>query len=239
MRYLASISYDGSGFYGFQRLKDKRTVQEELEKALTKINKGSVVIKGAGRTDRGVHAKDQKIHFDLDVKINELGIVKAMNSLLPTDIYVNNCVLVDDEFHARFCVAKKYYKYVINLGSYDAIYNNYLYNYCHSLDIKAMKRAAKKLVGAHSYEAFVSGKRDNYNSIIYDIDFKLKGDILEILFEGSSFYRYMVRNLVGVLILVGQHKCQISDVEKMVIFGKKLNYLTVPSNGLYLEKIEY
>lgn len=239
MRYLASISYDGSNFYGFQRLKSKRSIQEELEKVLTKLNKNVVEIKGAGRTDRGVHARDQKIHFDLNINIDGNKLRRAMNSLLPSDIFVNNCMIVNDDFHARFLVKKKIYLYVINLGDYDPIKDNYLYNYGRKLDIRAMKKASKKLIGAHSYKAFVSGERENYNSIIYNIKFKKKGNILEIRFSGTSFYRYMVRNLVGALMLVGEHKCQINDVEEMVIFGKKVNYLTVPSKGLYLEKIEY
>ena len=82
MRYLASISYDGSKFYGFQRLKNKKTVQGELEKVLTHINKTMVLVKGAGRTDRGVHAFDQKVHFDLNIKIDEKHLLTAVNSRL-------------------------------------------------------------------------------------------------------------------------------------------------------------
>ena len=239
MKYLISISYDGSNFYGFQRLNNNRSVQGELEKALTKIAKHPVLVKGAGRTDRGVHAIDQKCHFDLDINISSEGLVKAMNSLLPRDIYVNDCFMVPDDFHARFLVKRKTYKYIINMGKYEAIMDKYLYNFGYDLDINLMKKASKLLIGAHSYEAFVSGKRDNYNSIVYKINFKKMGKFLEIEFIGTSFYRYMVRNLVGVLIQIGRHKCQLNDVKEMVIFGKKINYTTVPSCGLYLEKIEY
>ena len=90
MRYLASVSYDGSDFFGFQRLNNERSVQKEIERALTKINKSIVEIKGAGRTDRGVHALDQKCHFDLDINISENGIKQALNSLLPRDVYINS-----------------------------------------------------------------------------------------------------------------------------------------------------
>ena len=107
MRYLISISYDGSKFQGFQRLKENASVQKVIEDALTKINKDKVVIKGAGRTDRGVHALDQKAHFDLNININPEGLKKALNSLVKPYIYINDCKIVDENFHARFCVKEK------------------------------------------------------------------------------------------------------------------------------------
>ena len=171
MRYKASISYDGSKFYGFQRLKNKLNIQETLEKALTKINKSLVVVKGAGRTDRGVHAYNQMIHFDLNVNIPEDRLKNAINSLVEPHIHVNYCEKVDNNFHARFSVVTKTYQYVINMGEFDALDNDYLYNYCHKLNIKKMKKASKLLLGFHSYKAFTSGERENYNSIIYKIKF--------------------------------------------------------------------
>lgn len=240
MRFLVSLSYDGSNFYGFQRLNNERTIQDELEKALTKINKAPVEVKGAGRTDRGVHARDQKCHFDLDINITEKGLKKALNSLLPSDMFVNSCKIVDKDFHARFNVIKKTYTYFINLGEYNPIADKYVYNYCNNLNVKVMKKAAKKLIGAHSYKAFVSGERDNYNSIIYSIKFDKQDKLLKIEFIGKSFYRYMIRNLVGALILVGSKKCRINELEEMLITGENIyHYITVPSNGLYLEKVEY
>lgn len=239
MRFLASISYDGSNFYGFQRLNEERSVQRELEMALTKINKSKVTVKGAGRTDRGVHALDQKCHFDLDININEEGLKKALNSLLPSDIYINNIQTVNKDFHARFMVKKKIYYYIINMGKYDVIKDKYLYNYGKKLNIKKMRKAAKVLIGRHSYQAFVSGIRNNYNSEIYDINFKKRGNKLVIKFIGTSFYRYMVRNLVGALISVSNNKISINDLKEMINNEKKMNYLTVPGNGLYLENVEY
>ena len=158
MRYLISVSYDGSKFYGFQRLNQKKTVQAELERALTKINKTDTQVKGAGRTDRGVHARDQKVHFDLSVSIPPERLVNAINSLVQPYIKVNTAEIVDDNFHARFNVTSKTYTYVINLGEFDPIKHDYLYNYNHELNIKKMENASKVLLGPHSYEAFTSGK---------------------------------------------------------------------------------
>ena len=238
MRYLASISYDGSKFYGFQKLPKHKTVQSEIEQALTKINKTICFVKGAGRTDRSVHALDQCIHFDLSVDIPPERLKNAMNSLLTPSIHVNFIQYVSNDFHARFNVKKKTYEYYINLGEYSAIDNDYIYNYCHKLNIKKMKKAAKKLTGMHSYKSFTSGHRDNYNSVIYKIKFKKNNDILKVSFTGKSFYRYMVRNLVGTLISVGEGKITPSQIEEM-LNGKKYQYQTVPANGLYLTNIEY
>lgn len=239
MRYLASIQYDGSNFFGFQRLKSNRSVQLELEKVLKKINKKEVLVKGAGRTDRGVHAKAQMCHFDLDINISITGLKSAMNSMLPSDIYVNDIRVVDSDFHARFLVKKKIYTYVINVSEYDAINDKFLYNYCKKLNIKILKKAVKILIGKHSYKAFVSGNRDNYDSQIYDIKIKKLNNKIFISFVGTSFYRYMVRNLVGALIAVSEGKLGLDDLIYMITTGEKKSYMTVPSNGLYLDNIEY
>ena len=240
MKYLASVSYDGSKFYGFQRLNEDPSVQGELERVLTKINKKKVEVKGAGRTDRGVHALDQKIHFELNVDIPTDHIKEAMNSLLNPYVHVNDVKEVDDDFHARFSVLKKQYDYYINIGEYDPIKEDYLYNYNRKLDIDKMKEASKYLLGGHSFEVFTAGERDNYDSIIYDINFEVENDIIKISFIGKSFYRYMVRNLVGALLIIGQGKAEPEDMKKVFETGKNvLNFVTAPSNGLYLKEIMY
>ena len=240
MRYLISISYDGTLFYGFERQKNKRTIQGEIEKVLTLINKKKVEIKGAGRTDRGVHAYDQKAHFDLDQNVPIERLLKAINSRLPSDIRINSIEVVDKEFHARFNCIRKTYKYYINTNEYDIMKNNYLYNYNKELNIENMIEASKYLLGPHDFEVFVSGPRENYDSIIESIDIKDNNGLLEFTFVGKSFYRYMVRNLMGALLLVGEGKCEPINVKEML--DKKQNifhFKTVPACGLYLMKVEY
>ena len=240
MKYLITVSYDGSKYYGFQRLNDLPSIQKELENALSVINKDKVYVKGSGRTDRGVHALGQKCHFELKYDIPCERLINAINSLLSNYVRVLDCVKVNDDFHARFSVKKKVYKYIINMGKYDVIKEDYLYNYCKRLDIKSMKRASDYLIGKHSYKVFVSGDRDNYNSEIYKIIFKKEKDILTITFEGKSFYRYMVRNMVGALLLVGCGKISIEEFKNMIDSDdNKYTYITAPSNGLYLESVEY
>lgn len=240
MRYLISVSYNGSKYFGFQRLDKKKTVQGELEKVLTKLNKTVVYVKGAGRTDRGVHARDQKVHFDLSVDIPADRLVNAINSMLDDGIRVNSAEVVDNNFHARFDVKKKQYTYIINLGEYDPIINDFVYNYNRDINIKLMKKASKYFKGMHSFEAFTSGERESYNSIIYDVKINRKKDYLYITFVGKSFYRYMVRNMVGALMLVGTGKEDPSIIKTLLENkDKNANYMTVPANGLYLEKVEY
>ena len=240
MKYLISISYDGTNFYGFERQKNKRTIQGEIEKVLTIINKDKVEIKGAGRTDRGVHAYDQKAHFELKQNVPIERLLRAINSRLPSDIRINSIEAVSDEFHARFDCIRKIYKYYINTNEYDIMKNNYLYNYNKKLNINNMIKASNYLLGAHDYEVFVSGERENYNSIIESIDIVDNKGVLEFTFTGKSFYRYMVRNLMGALLLVGEDKIKPEQVKEML--DKKQNiyhFKTVPACGLYLMKVEY
>lgn len=240
MRYLISIKYDGSKFYGFQRLNNENTVQKKIEEALTKINKAPVEIKGAGRTDRGVHAIDQKASFDLNIKIDELHLKEALNSLVKPYIYITDVKVVDDNFHARFNVLKKTYLYKINLGEFNPLYEDYMFYPEYEIDIKQMKKCSKIFIGVHNFENFVAGSRDNYEAIIYNIKFKKKKDILEIKFIGKSFYRYMVRNLVGAMLDVGRGKALLEEVKNALNNPDiKKNFLCAESKGLYLKKIEY
>ena len=239
MNYLMEISYDGSKFYGFQRLNENLSVQKVLEEALTKINKKQVTIKGAGRTDRGVHAYGQCVTFKLDVNRDEYGLKSAMNSLVKPYIYIKKVTMVGPSFHARFSVTKKRYVYKINLGEYNAVMADYVYNPEYKLDIDKMKEVAKLFLGVHDFHNFVSGIRKDSTCIIYDISFKKDKDILNIIFEGKSFYRYMVRNLVGAMIDVARGKDDISLVKKRLESKDTINGYTAPACGLYLDKIEY
>lgn len=239
MNYLMTISYDGSKFWGFQRLNEENSIQKCLENALSKINKKEVVVKGAGRTDRGVHANGQCVSFKLDIKIENDGLKKALNSILKPYIYVKEIEVVDDDFHARFNVLRKKYIYKINLGEYNPLLSDYVYQTEYKLDIKKMREVADLYLGVHNFHNFVSGERNDSTAIIYDIEFIREGDILNISFIGKSFYRYMVRNLVGMMIEVGRGKEEIVKVVEMLDSTDEINGYTAPACGLYLDKIEY
>ena len=234
------VSYDGSGFYGFQRLNEYRTVQKVLEEALGVINKGEVLVKGASRTDKGVHAYGQMIHFDIDYDIPADRLMYAVNRILDNDIRVLDCKKVGNDFHARFNVKRKKYVYKINLGDFDCLKSRYFLQVYEKLDIDKMRECAKVFLGCHDFRNFVAGERDNYLMCVEDIKFNMNNDILEIEFLGKSFYRYMVRNMVGAMLEVGMHKKEICDVSKMLddyMFKKQM--MTAPACGLYLMDIEY
>ena len=243
MRYLIRYSYDGSKYNGYQKQPRTRTIQRELEKALKEINANKkVLVSSSGRTDKGVHANNQYAHFDLVINIKPNNLKRALNSILPDDIYIKDVKEVSDNFHARFDVKKKEYIYKINIGEYNPIEKDYVYQYCKKLDIEKMTVASKYLLGEHDYSSFVkkdSLKEDNVRNI-YKMDIKLKNGIILIDITGNGFMRYMVRNIVGTLIAVGENKIDPSKVREILdkkdrIYAKK----TAPACGLYLKEVKY
>ena len=242
-RYLIEFSYDGSSFWGYQKQKEGRTVQQELEQKLTLINNGeTVLVSASGRTDAGVHAFGQCAHFDLQINITLDKLKMALNSLLDGDIYVRNVKEVDSDFHARFLVKKKEYIYKINLGEYNPLERNYVYQYNKNLDVDSMKKAIKYFEGEHSFESFTKAnvETDDFVRTIISAEIEEIDNKLIIHFIGTGFLRYMVRNIVGFLIEVGEGKRKPEEV--MDILEKKDRReagKTDEPQGLYLNKVFY
>lgn len=239
MRYLIKVKYDGSKFCGFQRLNDEPSIQKEIEDVLSKIFKEQVEIKGAGRTDRGVHALGQMAHFDVDKLIPPQNLKRAINRLLNKYIYVDDCQIVDENIHARFSVKEKTYVYKICTGDYNPLNKDYYWNCNYQLDIDLMKECANLFIGGHDFENFVSGERDSYNAIVSDIDIIVDKDIIQLTFKGKSFYRYMVRSLVGAIVDVGRGKNTLEEVTKSLNKKSNQRFNVAPANGLYLVDIKY
>ena len=246
MRFLVSISYDGSKFNGYQKQVHGNTVQDRLEEVLTNINAGnSVSVSASGRTDAGVHAFNQKVHFDLGVKITPVSLKKAMNSLLPDSIYVRDVIKVSDDFHARFDVKAKEYIYKINMGEYNPIEKDYVFQYCKRLDVIEMERALKYIEGTHDFKAFVSGddRRDDYVRTIIQTNLirDMKNvNMISISFLGTGFMRYMVRNLVGTLIQIGEGKFKSTDIIDILdSHDRRKAGMCAPACGLYLKDVFY
>ena len=240
MRYLMRISYDGSKYNGFQRLKNKETIQGYLENVLSKINGSKVLVKGAGRTDALVHAYDQCVHFDLEKDFDCEKLKYIVNRLLPLSISVNTISKVADDFHARFMVKEKTYLYKIYFGEKDAFLSNYAYHLSYQLDLKLMKEASKEFIGTHDFHNFVSGYRKSYLSTINDFKIYKEGNMVYFEVTGKGFYRYMVRSLVGALIMVGSKKKNIIDIHNALANPDlKSTFLIVPGYGLYLQNIKY
>ncbi len=234
-KVLLQFSYDGSKFNGFQRQNNARSVQGDIEKALSTIYDRKIVIKGAGRTDRGVHALNQYAHVDgIEIKKN----LKANLNALLSDCVIKKVKYVNDDFHARYSVKKKTYEYIISFNKEDD--SRYYLIYYKDLDINKMKEASKVFIGTHNFKNFVSGERDDYETTIFDIKFKFKKNRLHIYFTGIGFYRYMIRNLVGALVDVGKGSVDISALKDMLInYEVRKQLSTVKSEGLYLVDIKY
>ena len=198
-------------------------------------------MKAAGRTDKGVHAMDQKCHFELTKNITPYKLRYYMNRMTTKNLYIKDCKIIDDKlFHARFSVKSKTYEYRINIGEYDSIQNDYMYNYNKELDISLMKESSTLFIGEHNFKAFVTGHHTNYESKIEKILIKKSNDIIIIEIKGQAFYTYMVRNIVSVLILVGTKKLTKEDIIAMLVTQKKvIEYSPAPACGLYLKKVEY
>ena len=238
MRIKMVFSYDGSKFNGFQRQKNNPSIQGTIENALSSIYGLPITIKGAGRTDAGVHANNQVAHFNVD----ELrpSLKEELNNLLRPSIYVKTIKKVDDDFHARKDAKKKEYVYKINLGPFQSSLNDYYYQPNYKLDVMLMKDASKIMLGTHDFHNFVAGYRDDYVSTIHSITITKTFQKLEITFIGVGFYRYMVRNLVGALLEVGKYKIDRNFIKKMLDNpNEELRLPTAPPQGLYLNRIWY
>ena len=149
-------------------------------------------------------------------------------------------VIEDNSFHVRHSVKSKTYLYKINIGEYSPIMNDYLYNYCRVIDIKKIKKISKLFLGQHNYKAFVTGKNEKYISEIKKIKIYKRDDILNVEISGKSFYTYMIRNIIKVLLMFNEGIIDELTIKSMLIQGKKLvEYGPVPASGLYLKEVIY
>lgn len=244
-RMKCVISYDGTNFSGFQVQPLKRTVQSELEKALKKIHKGQDIrIFPSGRTDRGVHAIRQTIHFDTSNQMSEKSWKKALNALLPEDVYVKETKHVPSSFHARFSAIEKEYRYVIlNTQEPDVFRRHYAYHFPYALDMTQMRKACHYLEGKHDFTAFSSARSTVKGSkvrTLYEASCQQKGSDIMFVFRGDGFLYHMVRILVGTLLEVGQGKRKPEHIKQLLKQqDRKQSGKTAPPQGLYLWDVTY
>ena len=246
MRYLMTFAYDGTNYKGYQKQPKAKTIQEEIEKVLGKVQgEKKIDIHASGRTDAHVHALAQKAHFDLENEVDCDKLKHSLNSLLPGDIYVKEIEQVPDTFHARYHVKAKEYIYRMNLGEYDPIERNYVYQYNRRLDVVEMERALKYLEGEHDFKSFTKAdeEQDDYvrrivqTSIVRDAKNVNK---ITISFLGTGFLRYMVRNIVGTLIEIGEKKKKSEDIiEILNAKDRQAAGTTANPEGLYLKDVFY
>lgn len=244
LRYKCTIAYDGSGFLGYQIQPKGRTVQGELEAALKRIHKDEDIhVTGSGRTDAGVHAVGQVIHFDspCNIPIDRWPIV--LNSALPDDISVQHIEEVTSDFHARYSVIQKEYRYKVYTGKIrDPFSRNYAYHFPYEINEDQMRQASQYLIGTHDFTSFCSAKTEVIDRVrtINEISFIRSNHELEVRFIGNGFLYNMVRILMGTLLEVGIGK---RNPEEVPIILEKKNRVnagkTAPSQGLYLWKVYY
>lgn len=245
MRYFMTFTYDGSKFKGYQKQPRVKTVQGEIEKALQKMSGERVDIYASGRTDAGVHALNQRAHFDLNMNITTTKLKQALNSLIPDSIYIKNIEEVSQMFHARFNVKAKEYIYKINMGEYDPIEKDYIYQYNKRLDVVAIERALKYIEGTHDFKSFTKAdaeKNDYVRTIVQTNLFRDLKNVnkITISFLGTGFMRYMIRNIVGTLIEIGEGRLKSEDIiEILAAKDRRKAGITAKPEGLYLKDVFY
>ncbi|WP_079504239.1 tRNA pseudouridine(38-40) synthase TruA [Mesobacillus jeotgali] len=243
-RIKCTISYDGTGFSGYQVQPGKRTVQGELEKALEKLNKGTCIrVIASGRTDAGVHARGQVIHFDTKLEIEPSRWQIALNSLLPDDIAVSSVELAQPDFHARFDAIGKEYRYFLLLAKHrDPFQRNYAYQFPYELDYGAMRKAGRLLLGTHDFTSFCSAKTEVEDRVrtLREIDIYEENGLLVFRFTGDGFLYNMVRILVGTLLEVGTGRRDAGSMQELLEnLDRTRAGKTAPGHGLYLWKVFY
>ena len=243
--FKITIEYDGSGFHGWQRQKGHRTVQEEIENALHTVTRQKIAVIGSGRTDAGVHALGQVASFKCLTRLGPGTIQKALNSLLPDAIVIRDCKPAAPTFHARYDARCKTYRYrILNHPLAVAVGRQYAWHIRRPLDLDAMRRAAAILVGRHDFSAFEGAGSPRSHAVrqVFRafIDREEKAEFLAFDIAADGFLRFMVRNIVGTLVLVGSGKIGVADFEEILLSKeRKRAGATAPPHGLFLMCVSY
>jgi len=244
MRIAAGVEYKGTLFCGFEiQSENIRTVQQELESAISKVAGESVKIVVAGRTDSGVHAQGQVIHFDSTSQRTEHEWLLGVNSNLPEDISLIWVRLVLDDFHARYSASQRYYAYyIINRKARPALKADFAHWVYSPLDIEKMYQASRCLLGENDFSSFRAAECQSKTPMrfVSKIEINRQQDKILIEIAANAFLHHMVRNIVGSLILVGEGKREVSWLEQVFLAkDRKLAGPTAPACGLFLERVEY
>lgn len=243
-RIKCVVAYDGTYFSGYQVQPGKRTVQGEFEGVLKRMHKGDDVrITASGRTDAGVHAYGQVIHFDTPLALSPEQWKKALNAQLPDDIAVRSVDEADSTFHARFSAKAKEYRYnVWTAAERDVFRRHYCAWHPYPLRVDAMSEALGLLKGTHDFTSFCSAKTviEDRVRTIYQAEMEVDGPMLQFRFVGSGFLYNMVRIIVGTLIEIGKGKLSADDMLRILESRDRGQAgPTAPAKGLTLMSVEY
>lgn len=242
-RIKLTVAYDGTDYCGWQIQKNGITVEEVLNRALSRLTGEEITVVGASRTDAGVHARGNVAVFDTDTRIPAERIVYAVNALLPEDVVVVRSEEVPAGWHPRKCVSVKTYEYrILNKEFPDPVRRRDTYFVSFSLDIERMRRAAEYLKGEHDFKSFCSAQTAVETTVrtIYDLDIKKEGEIITIRVRGNGFLYNMVRIIAGTLAGVGRGYFEPEDMERVLEAKDRTQAgVTAPPRGLILVGIEY
>lgn len=226
------LSYDGTNYFGWQATRTGPSIQETLARALSRLTQEKVTPEAASRTDRGVHAEGQTVHFQTTKSVT----VRGLNALLPSDIRALQLETVEEDFHATLHAIGKEYRYRLCLGPVENPFQRLYAWHMHTpLDEEKMRQAAKSLVGTHDFSAFANEPEENPICSLESIEFEG-----EIRLRGNRFLYRMARNLVGTLVYVGCGKIGVEEIPRILASRDRKNAgVTAPAHGLTLHKVFY
>ena len=243
MRIAAIVEYDGSNFSGWQRQDHARSVQGAVEEALSKVADEPVQVTVAGRTDAGVHALAQVIHFDTSAARSEYSWVRGANSNLPADVALLWAAPVDDGFHARYSATGRHYHYVIlNRPIRPTYLARRVTHEFRLLDVKPMQEAARHLVGEHDFTSFRAAECQAKSPVreLRALEVTRHGELVHVRAHANAFLQHMVRNLAGVLMTIGAgERAPGWAREVLEARDRAAGGVTAAPDGLYLREIEY
>ena len=244
MRYAACVEYDGSSFSGWQAQKQQvRTVQETVESALSKVANVKTTIITAGRTDAGVHATHQIIHFNSDAQRTNFSWCRGCNRFLPADVRILWVQEVNSEFHARFSALSRSYRFIIyNQSIQSALFRHQATNEFMPLDAAKMAKAGQVLIGEHDFSSFRAAGCQAHSPIrtVHSLELRQQGYWIWFDIKANAFLQHMVRNIAGALIEIGNGKRELAWMQQVLSAKQRTKAgFTAPANGLYLVGVEY
>lgn len=241
MRYFFEIAYKGTNYHGWQIQKNTVSVQQVLTEKLSTILNENVTITGSGRTDTGVHARQQYFHVDIIQKVNALQLMNQLNSFLPSDISIRSIREVAASAHARFDATRRTYEYWI-INHKDPFLDDVAYRYTKYLDIENMNEAASILPGEKDFKSFSKIKTDVNHFIceVFEAKWNAKNGILIFRISANRFLRGMVRAITGTLLDIGTRNKKVDDMHVILQSGdRKASGRSVPAKGLCLTEVYY
>jgi len=243
MRYALGIEYDGKNYCGWQRQKSVVSVQQKLEQALSKVADEPIEVICAGRTDTGVNATNQVVHFDTSKIRKDVAWTLGVNTHLPKDIAVTWVNAVDDEFHARFSATARRYRYIIYNNRLRPAILNYGISHCHyPLDEHLMHQGAQHLVGKHDFTSFRTVHCQSHSPVrtIQHCNITRRGEYIIVDIKANAFLHHMVRNIVGSLMRVGQSQESTLWIREVLeLKNRCMAGMTAPPEGLYFVEVDY